>query len=127
MRSIGVLNYNIPTLKRLAKININELLFQIRAELGKGLYKTLSSDGMILPNTIYFEPWSYCPNRCKECYVPLEDRKNNIQLSETVIQEITDFARKKKISYILMLWGDPFDDVVFDKTYGIINDFLKVD
>lgn len=103
MKSLGLLNYNIPTLKRLVKINAKELLFQIGAELRHGLYKTLSSDGNILPNTIYFEPGSYCANRCKDCYVPLEDRKKNIQLQDSAVQQITNFARKRKISYITVL------------------------
>lgn len=120
MKSIGLLNYNIPTLRRLAKINKKELFFQIKCELQKGIYSTLSSDRDILPNTIYFEPESYCANRCQDCYVPIEDRKHDIQLSDNAISQITEFSRVTKIPYLTVMWWDPFDDTVFDKTYKIL-------
>ena len=95
-----IYDVNVPIIKRFAKINNKELRFNIKHDLKRQIYNLFLSHENILPTSIYFEPGSYCPNRCQDCYVSVEDRKQNIQLSESVISQITTFARNEKISNV---------------------------
>lgn len=118
---LSMLDYNLQTIGRLLKLNSKELFFQIKSEIENWLYKNLTDNWDIIPNTIYFETWSFCPQRCKWCYVPISDRKQDIQLSDAQVAQVMDFAQTEKIPYIAILWWDPFHDLVFDRNYKIFS------
>jgi|GEM_PF-2596636 len=104
-----MLRYNSQTLRRFARLDPKVLAYNVFYELHSGVITpTSKKSGLMLPNSIYVETNSSCKKSCRDCYVPLEDRKQHISLSGKNLKGITDVARAIRMNYLTILGGAPF-------------------
>jgi MoaA/NifB/PqqE/SkfB family radical SAM enzyme len=111
-----MLMYNGPILQKFARrLDARVLLYQMAYELLSGVITPASERAsLVLPNTIYVETGSFCRKRCRDCYVPVNDRVADIQLTERNLADITAAAKMLRVNYITILGGEPFDPATSD-------------
>jgi sulfatase maturation enzyme AslB (radical SAM superfamily) len=119
-----MLKYNPKLLlKFLRSLDKRVLLFQALYEAKSGVITPATAEeGIILPNTVYIETGSYCESRCADCYIPVADRKQDIQLTDENIADIVRTSKLMNVNYITILGGEPFSDKTFEKNVRLVRD-----
>ena len=114
-----MLRYNAPILKRFARLEPKILAYNLFYEMHSGVItQTSRGKKQMLPNSVYVETGSSCGQRCRDCYVPVEDRKQDIRLSGKNLEGITLATKHIKVNYITILGGAPFGRFTAEANIG---------
>ena len=118
-----MLRYNKHILgKFAANMDVRVLAYNALYELYSGVITPIAHEGAVLPNTIYVETGSRCDGGCIDCYVPKEDRRDDIRLTGENLIEIVETAGRIGVNYITILGGEPFHESNADLNLRLIHD-----
>ena len=97
--------------------------YAVRQRLSRA---ALGARARTLPTALYVETSSFCRGRCRDCYVPIDDRRRHLRLAPAELDGLVQSARALGLDYVCIVGGEPLDDAVAELNVRVVRDHPDV-
>ena len=86
----------------------------------------LGARAQTVPTALYVETSSFCRGRCRDCYVPVADRRRHLRLEATELDALVRSVSGLGLDYVCIVGGEPLDEAIVDLNVRLVREHPRV-